>query len=1009
MSSYKFNNLLGVPYNGGDILFFSESSNLISNVDNRVCIHDIKFNRTHVLGCEARSNISKMCLSPDECILICVDEDNYGSIINFQKGLILNRMQFPGSVGFISYSHNGHYVAAAVDSGIYIWYAPCISKGWQLILKRKHIIHNSKVNSLDWSRCNRLLLTASNDMTVRLISIEKIDHFDTVAFVAHKNPVVSAYFTKSMQSIFSVSSEGVIIFWRPSSKKEGQGKKVVTPKKILPRQIKKPKINNYLIKDTDSDSEPELYDEIRSKYWIEALRAYVNQSKGTIITGCTFSYEKNLVAISTSNGVFTLYGISVGLDADSTDPRSILINSIHTFSLSNSPLTSLKFGAKGEWLALGAAKMGQLIIWEWQSESYILKQQGHSYGIQCSSFSPAGLNQGKWCGRASHDNYLGIGSRTIVATGGVDGKIKLWDISSGYNFATFSDHIAPISKIIFNPQGNAILSASLDGSIRAYDIMRYRNFRTLTADEDTGIQFTCIAIDRTGDLVVAGTQGEGCKIYVWSFQTGKLVDKLSGHTSNIVDIAFCPSLSSPGILASASWDGTVRIWDLYARIGKGATGETLVHSSSVLSIAFDPRGNNMLATSSLSGNITFWDINKGNVEGSIDGLRDIHSGRGSSDAFSANNSRNGGGKLGANTNQNINRNQHFSSICYSSNGRFLLASSRNSARVCLYDTLTFTLVSTVQLTNSRFFSGIRMELNSNSNSSKKKKRILESENPDEIWNPSNRLRQKEKIISEHNSLPGTLVGEFSSPNKQSQFTVYEVTFSQNSSHWIASTNHGAFLFSIDTLGNSYSGSSTHLNMIDTFKKQIITREVNVRNINNFLKEGDFLRGLILALAMNNFNILTNTYIQIPINSVDYIVQNIVSFLLPNILNFLRIVTNPNNKQFFRLERHLIWLESIIRVHGNTFLNVSESLSDSLQNSKNVLENCIKNGDSEESEKLKRNKLALLSTNLSDCDTRSIFLAILMNISQIYSFSRQIYDSNCSILHYISLRLTSKKL
>ncbi|KAF7458002.1 putative periodic tryptophan protein 2-like protein [Cryptosporidium felis] len=997
MANYKFNNLLGVPYNGGDILFFSGSSSLVSNVDNRVCVHDIKFNRTHVLECEARSNIIRMCLSPDETILICVDEDNYSSIINFSRGLVLNRMQFPGSVGYICYSNNGKYVAAAVDSGIYIWYAPCISKGWQLILKRKHIIHNSKVNTLNWSSCDRFLLTASDDMTTRLISVEKIADFDTVAFIGHKNPVVGAFFTKDMYSIFSVSSEGVIIFWKPITKKESQGKRIITPKKILPRQKKISKLNKALKKD-DSDLEYEGSNEITSRIWIEALRAYVNHSKGAIITGCTFNVKRNLVAISTSNGSFTLYGISVGMDSESNDLSAISISSIHTFSLSNSPLTSISFGAEGEWLAVGAAKMGQLVIWEWQSESYILKQQGHSYGIQSSSFSPVGLASGKWNSKASHDDHLGIGSRTIIATGGIDGKVKLWDISSGYNFATFSDHLAPVSKVIFNPQGNAVLSASLDGSIRAYDIMRYRNFRTLTAGEDTGVQFTCISIDRTGDLVVAGTQGEGCKIYVWDFRTGRLVDTLSGHTSNIVEVSFCPSLSNPGILASASWDGTVRIWDLYARIGKGATGETLVHSSSVLSIAFDPRGNNMLASSSLSGTITFWDISKGSVEGSIDGLRDIHSGRGSTDAFSANNSKNGGGRLGANTTQNINRNQHFSSICYSSNGRFLLASSRNSPRVCLYDTITFILVSTVQLTNSRFFSGIRMELNSNSNS-KKKRSIRANENPDEIWNPSNRMSEKERVISEHNSLPGTVIGEFSSPSRQSHFVVHEVAFSQNSSHWIASTSHGAFLFAIDTLGSSYSGSSTHLNTLDIFRKQIITKEVNPENIEHFLEQGDFSRSLILALAMNDLKTLTKVYVRIPISSVDFIIQNIAPFLLPNILNFLRIATNPTNSQFFRIERHLFWLESIIKIHGNRFLNVGEYAKDSLSNDEFAKTNI----DEEHKEKLKQNKIALLSSSLNNCDTRSIFLSILMNLTQIYSFSRQIYDSNCSILHYISLK------
>jgi periodic tryptophan protein 2 len=30
----------------------------------------------------------------------------------------------------------------------------------------------------------------------------------------------------------------------------------------------------------------------------------------------------------------------------------------------------------GEWLAFGSAKLGQLLVWEWKSESYVLKQQG---------------------------------------------------------------------------------------------------------------------------------------------------------------------------------------------------------------------------------------------------------------------------------------------------------------------------------------------------------------------------------------------------------------------------------------------------------------------------------------------------------------------------------------------------------------------------------------------------------------------------------------------------------
>lgn len=47
--------------------------------------------------------------------------------------------------------------------------------------------------------------------------------------------------------------------------------------------------------------------------------------------------------------------------------------------------------------------------------------------------------------------------------------------------------------------GNAVLSASLDGTVRAFDLTRYRNFRTLTAPTPT--QFISLAVDQSGVCV----------------------------------------------------------------------------------------------------------------------------------------------------------------------------------------------------------------------------------------------------------------------------------------------------------------------------------------------------------------------------------------------------------------------------------------------------------------------------------------------------------------------------
>lgn len=49
-----------------------------------------------------------------------------------------------------------------------------------------------------------------------------------------------------------------------------------------------------------------------------------------------------------------------------------------------------------------ASGMGQLLVWEWQSESYVFKQQGHFNNMASLAYSPDGQ---------------------YIATGGDDGKV----------------------------------------------------------------------------------------------------------------------------------------------------------------------------------------------------------------------------------------------------------------------------------------------------------------------------------------------------------------------------------------------------------------------------------------------------------------------------------------------------------------------------------------------------------------------------------------------------------
>lgn len=81
-----------------------------------------------------------------------------------------------------------------------------------------------------------------------------------------------------------------------------------------------------------------------------------------------------------------------------------------------------------------------------------MKQQGHSNNMSSVSYSLDGQ---------------------LLATGGEDGKVKLWNVHSGFCFVTFSEHSNSITAITFSGNKKFVVSASLDGTIRAYDILRY--------------------------------------------------------------------------------------------------------------------------------------------------------------------------------------------------------------------------------------------------------------------------------------------------------------------------------------------------------------------------------------------------------------------------------------------------------------------------------------------------------------------------------------------------------
>ena len=51
-------------------------------------------------------------------------------------------------------------------------------------------------------------------------------------------------------------------------------------------------------------------------------------------------------------------------------------------------------------------------------------------------------------------------------------QVKVWNSSNGFLFVTFTEHTGGITGVTFTQNGKVIVSASLDGTVRAFDLHR---------------------------------------------------------------------------------------------------------------------------------------------------------------------------------------------------------------------------------------------------------------------------------------------------------------------------------------------------------------------------------------------------------------------------------------------------------------------------------------------------------------------------------------------------------
>jgi periodic tryptophan protein 2 len=465
----------------------------------------------------------------------------------------------------------------------------------------------------------------------------------------------------------------------------------------------------------------------------------------------------------------------------------------------------------------------------------VLKQQGHDLNMTSLAYSPDGQ---------------------YIATGGDDGKLKIWSQQTGFCFVTFTEHSAPIKAIEYSKKKQIVFTASLDGTVRAFDLIRYRNFKTFTSP--TPEQFSTVAVDPSAEIVCAASL-DNFDIYMWSVQTGRLLEIMSGHEGPISALAF----SNTGQLVSSSWDYTVRFWDIFAR---DKHTETIEHTSEVLAIALSP-DNKTIATTTLDGNINFWELETMKLVTTIEGRKDIIGGRSKSDKMALEKSASG---------------KSFNSICFTSDSLGVLAGG-NSKFICMYDISSKTLIKKFQITKNYSLDRMQEQLNS--------KNMTEFGALDEIDLQGEESDLEDRIDK---TLPGVMSGDLSLRKTKPEVRTFGVSYSPNGRSFALCSTFGLIIFSIDEMIH-----------FDPFDLEI---EINQEFVISSLSKKEYTRALLSSIQLGEAGLQNQVYNKIPKENISLTIADMGEKYFKRFLILLcrQYEQNP------RLEFHLEWTVSFMK-------------------------------------------------------------------------------------------------
>ncbi len=173
-----------------------------------------------------------------------------------------------------------------------------------------------------------------------------------------------------------------------------------------------------------------------------------------------------------------------------------------------------------------------------------------------------------------------------------DRTVRAWDVAAASEVLSVKEP-AEVRSVCISPDGRWLATGSVDGMVRVRDATTGEVIHTLRGHGDV-----VGAVGFSADGLRLASASEDRTARVWDANSGETVLLLRGHTGKLTGVSFTPDGKR---VVTASQDGTVRLWDM-----KGQHLLTLSgHGREVWSVACSPDGH-YLASGDGEGHLLLW-------------------------------------------------------------------------------------------------------------------------------------------------------------------------------------------------------------------------------------------------------------------------------------------------------------------------------------------------------------------------------------------------------------------